>query len=323
MRPLATVWILSLLVGCRAHHPVGAPPAAPAVAEADRPDLGKIWNWDDPVASEAAFQALSSQAEASNDRALQVEALTQVARAQGLQQRYDDALRTLKVAELLCNEHTPVARIYVPLERGRVYNSSDRKAEAIPYFESAFTLAQAAGQDALAIDAAHMMAIALTGEPALEWSARAIAMAEASADPKAQGWLGPLYNNTAWTYFDMGRYDEALSLFQRDVLYRESRGRLEEAGVARWSVARVLRAQGRTEEALQMQRELLGQPGRQGNDSEGYTREEIGECLLTLGRPDEARPEFARAYALLKDDPWLKQDEPARLERMRALGEGK
>jgi hypothetical protein len=66
--------------------------------------------------------------------------------------------------------------------------------------------------------------------------------------------------------------------------------------------------------------ELLELPERQNNDAEGYTREEIGECLLLLGRPAEAAPYFARAWDLLHNDPWLIQDEPQRLERLKRLG---
>jgi hypothetical protein len=48
--------------------------------------------------------------------------------------------------------------------------------------------------------------------------------------------------------------------------------------------------------------------------------EELGECLLALGRADEARRYFALAYEKLSADSWLVQNESARLERLRALG---
>ena len=54
---------------------------------------------------------------------------------------------------------------------------------------------------------------------------------------------------------------------------------------------------------------------------DGYVTEEIAECLLTLGRNDEARPVFARAYAELSADDELQSREPERLERLRVLGE--
>jgi hypothetical protein len=46
----------------------------------------------------------------------------------------------------------------------------------------------------------------------------------------------------------------------------------------------------------------------------------LGECLLALDRRVEARPYFARAYSELAQDPWLAEDEPTRLERLKQLG---
>jgi hypothetical protein len=87
------------------------------------------------------------------------------------------------------------------------------------------------------------------------------------------------------------------------------------------SAATMLRHLGRVEESLKQQMALLDDPDRTNNDAEGYTREEIGECLLLLNRPAEAAPNFARAWELLHNDPWLTRDEPARLARMKKLGE--
>ena len=56
-------------------------------------------------------------------------------------------------------------------------------------------------------------------------------------------------------------------------------------------------------------------------EQDGYVYEEIAECLAALGHDDEARPYFAHAYETLSRDPWLVESEPARLERLRTLGE--
>jgi tetratricopeptide (TPR) repeat protein len=118
----------------------------------------------------------------------------------------------------------------------------------------------------------------------------------------------------------MGQYSDALKLFERDLEHRKQNGNNVEVGIARWSIAKMLRHLGRVEESLNLQMELLNDPDRKNNDSEGYTREEIGECLLLLNRPSEAKSHFARAWELLHNDPWLKQDEPARLERLKKFG---
>jgi hypothetical protein len=41
---------------------------------------------------------------------------------------------------------------------------------------------------------------------------------------------------------------------------------------------------------------------------------------LLLGREGEATKHFARAWELLHEDPWLRQDEPVRLARLKKLG---
>jgi hypothetical protein len=76
------------------------------------------------------------------------------------------------------------------------------------------------------------------------------------------------------------------------------------------------------EEALALQQELLREFDALG-EQDGYVYEEIAECLAALGRDDEARPYFARTYETLSYDPWLAESEPARLERLRTLGESK
>jgi hypothetical protein len=68
-----------------------------------------------------------------------------------------------------------------------------------------------------------------------------------------------------------------------------------------------------------MQRALLADC--EADDSpDGYVFEEIGECLLALGRRDEARPFCARAHALLSKR--VERDGLAaeRLQRLKALG---
>ena len=68
-----------------------------------------------------------------------------------------------------------------------------------------------------------------------------------------------------------------------------------------------------------MQRELLAEWEAAGEEG-GYVYEEMGECILAQQKPEEAKPWFARAWNVLSKDPWLKDGEPDRLERMAKLG---
>jgi tetratricopeptide (TPR) repeat protein len=122
-----------------------------------------------------------------------------------------------------------------------------------------------------------------------------------------------------WTYHGAGNYEEALAMFERAQAAWQSDGELDLVPIARWSVARALRSVGRVDEALANQMALKEEFDASGH-SDGYVSEEIGECLLLLGREQEARPYFARAWSLLSENIWLSESEPQRLERLHALG---
>ena len=106
--------------------------------------LRPLWDFDDLDATEARF------------RALRAEALTQLARVEGLRDRFEEGDRLLD--EVL--EQDARVRIRLDLERGRLRRSSGDKEAALPLFESAFAKAIDAGEDWLAGDAAHMCALA-------------------------------------------------------------------------------------------------------------------------------------------------------------------
>ena len=89
--------------------------------------------------------------------------------------------------------------------------------------------------------------------------------------------------------------------------------------VAAWCVARMLRSLGRIEEALARQMALKEESEFAG-ESDGYIFEEIGECLLTLNRLEEARAYFAKAYELFSKYSWLMEHETERLARLKHFG---
>lgn len=279
--------------------------------------IDELWDYGDPVESEARFRGLLRDLTAGS--AEYVEVLTQAARAQGLQRKFEAAHATLDEAEGLLTEAMGRARARYLLERGRVWRSAGNPARARPLFEAALTAALAAGEDNYAVDAAHMLGIVEQGEAAVAWHERALTMAEQAADPRARGWLGSLYNNLGWTYHDQGHYTRALELFEKAQAFRESKGQKPETLIARWCVARCLRSLGRLEEALARQRDLLA-AHEQAGGKDGFVFEELGECLLALGQAEAARPYFAAAYAELSQDEWLMDNEAARVARLKELG---
>jgi len=282
-------------------------------------DMDLLWDYTDPPGSEVRFRELLGQITSTGTDDQIAELLTQLARSQGLQRHFDEANATLDRAQATLANDKSRARIRLLLERGRVLNSSGSPEESKPFFVEALDLATTLGEDGLAVDAAHMMGIVEPPEKQLAWNVRAIGMAEASYQPSGRKWLGSLYNNTGWSYHGLGQYDQALDFFQRGLQLRRASGEEKPRRIAAWTVARCLRSMGKTEEALELQRQNLKDAADAG-DSDGFIQEELGECLLALGRPDEARPYFAQAHQQLSQDVWLQANEPERLARLRGLG---
>lgn len=295
-------------------------------ARASQAQIDELWDFDDPAASEGRFRTAAAEVSGSRRDAL----LMQVARALGLAGRYDDGLavldglldRALLIRAPL--DRAPMATEIAArerLERGRIRRSRGEPDAARPLFEEAFALAMTAALDHLAVDALHMVAIVAPPEEQAELDRRAIELAGRSADPRARQWRASLLNNAAWTEFGESRYEAALAMFEEALAERTRQAKPREIGIARWSVARTLRALGRVEEALAAQRELRS-ANAAASVGDSYVDEEIGECLLELGRPAEAADAFAAAVQQAESGAPGEDDSPDRLARLRRLASG-
>ncbi len=282
------------------------------------PDFDRLWDYAHPDISERRFREILPAAVDSLDISYLAQLLTQVARAEGLQRKFEAAQKTLERVEKALPKADGRTLIRYLLERGRVYNSSGNSEEAKRLFIQAYDLAVKSREEFFAVDAGHMVAIAESPEHKLEWNLKALDLAENSEDEKARGWRGSLYNNIGWTYFDQGEYQEALFMFEKSLDYRTKQNDSAGAGVARWCVAKTLRMMGHTEEALDMQQQLFEEYQSAGKKN-GFVYEEIGECLLTIGREQEAEGWFAAAYGELSKDPSVANDRD-RLLRLKTLG---
>jgi tetratricopeptide (TPR) repeat protein len=279
------------------------------------PDFDALWDYSAPDKTETKFREILSGV-SGNER---LELLTQIARTQGLQRKFDDAHQTLEEVERHLGNNLSRVHVRYLLERGRVFNSSRQQEKAKPYFEQAFEEAKQLHEDFYAVDAIHMLAILADPASALTLNLRAIQLAESSQQERAHNWLGSLYNNMGWTYHDMGNYESALDMFEKAEAFRRSKGETGSIRVATWAVARALRSLNRVEEALSRQ-QLLEKEFESVNETDGYVFEEIGECLLLLNRTEEARPYLAKAYKVLSEDGFLVENESERLDRLKKLG---
>lgn len=291
-------------------------------AHADPPEFDKLWSFSKPADTEVKFRELLPAAENSGSLDYKLQLLTQIARTQGLQRKFDEAHKTLDSVEKSLDKKTPVAEIRYILERGRVFNSSKKQEQALPLFVKSYELAVERKEDNLAVDAAHMVAIAEpTADKQMEWNLKALDMAEKSKNEKARGWLGSLYNNMGWTYHDSKKYNQALDMFKKALAFREAKGEASSIRTAKWTVARVHRSLDKIEEALKIQKALEAEFDKLP-EKDGYVFEELGELYLVKKMNAESKKYFALAYKELSKDEWMKANEAKRLERMKEFGGG-
>lgn len=280
-------------------------------------DFDSIWDYSNPQKTEDRFCEILLQIPDSEPAFLEL--LTQIARAQGLQRKFNKAHQTLDQVEKRLGTVASREKVRYLLERGRVLNTSGKPDEARPYFEQTLDTATKIGDDFYAVDALHMLAIVAAPASSLDFNLRAIQLAESSGQEKARSWLGSLYNNTGWSLHDLGEYESALEIFQKAEAFFRSQGREAQTRIAIWTVARCLRSLNRIEEALCIQMKLKEEYSF-ADGTDGYVFEEIGECLIALGRTDESKPYFVRAYDELSKDEYLAEHEPERLKRLNELG---
>jgi tetratricopeptide (TPR) repeat protein len=212
--------------------------------------------------------------------------MTQVARALGLQGRF------LEASELLisCPTGSPELEVRVALEMGRVANSSGNTEGARDLFEVAFANATRAGLENLAIDALHMVAIVAPAAEQEVLNRRALDLAAGASDPRARDWRASLLNNLGWAVFERGDYLDALAIFEDALAARIEQGKVVETQIARWSVARVLRALGRLDEALVIQQALAAEHAAAGT-SDPYVSEELAALAAALKEGSAPSPE--------------------------------
>ena len=271
--------------------------------------LRPLWDFDDLDGSEHRFRDLL---ETETDSAARAEVLTQLARVEGLRGDFDTGERLLE--EAAAAGASDAVRARIDLERGRLRRSSGDEEGALPLFESAFETASESGEGFLAADAAHMAALASLGRDGfVAWTERGIALAESNED--ARYWLGPLLNNLGWEHYEAGGYGEALVAFERALAERERAP--ESAGaiaIARYAVAKTLRALGRPDEAV-----AHIEAASTSDADDGWFQEELAETYAALGRVGQAAAHAQRALELLPGaDPAFESDE-TRKSRLQTL----
>lgn len=228
-------------------------------------DVSEMWDFDDPKKSETRFRTALRGADRRDQQLL----MTQLARAVGLQGRYDDGLALLEVTQAPDSE----IAAWVHLERGRILRSAGSPEKARPEFEAA--VRDSVGSDALHVDALHMLALVAAPEEQSALHEEALRIARSSRDPRARDWDASLLNNIGMAHADAGEWRDALASFELALSSRERQGDAGRIRVARWMVAWAMRNLGHTIEALAIQRTLKAELVAIGAE-DPYVDEEIG-----------------------------------------------
>jgi tetratricopeptide (TPR) repeat protein len=291
-------------------------------------DLDQIWNLADVGKSEAAYRALLPEGKklVGRDRRYLIDLYSLIGRAEALQQKYAEARSSLDLAEALLEEQQAVypvsAKIRWLIEKGRLHILAKTPSQAKGYFSEAWTLSINSAEDYFAVEIAQLLATTEPQKSQQRWISRAIEIAENSPLPKTKRWLGGLYTSLGWKLYDLRQFDKSLDSFQKALRHHKAHGTSREAYVAQWSIGKVLRALGKTEEALSIQKALVAELGI-GGERDGRLYEELAECLQTLKRATEAQLYFELAYRELSADEWVKDNQPVKLKRMKGLGKVK
>ena len=274
-------------------------------------DIHALWDYSQPAESEARFRAVLP--DLAGDSRLEV--LTQIARTYSLRRMFSEAHALLDDIEPPLKSAGPVPRLRYLLERGRTFRSSGQKDKARPLFVQAWELGREVGNEDLAIDAAHMIALVDGGAAGIAWNLLALPLARDARDPQARRWVAPLLNNLGWESRQLGRHDDALRYFREAVPAYEARGNPTAVRIAWWQLARTLRDLKQFDGALAILYKLERETAMP-NAPDGFVFEEIAENLESLGRTNEAKPYFSQAFDTLSKDPALPKDEPQRLARL-------
>jgi tetratricopeptide (TPR) repeat protein len=276
--------------------------------------LRSLWDFDDLAATERRLREQLARETTDEGRA---EGLTQLARIEGLRDDFEAGEQLIEEAASLA-VGSNVARARIDLERGRLRRSSGSVEASLLLFESAFAIALEAGECFIAVDAAHMAALAAPDRGGfVAWTQRGIDIAE--ADEEAAYWLGPLLNNLGWELYEAGELEGALDAFERALGARE-RDRANAAAIesARYAVGKTLRALDRPGEAVPLLEQAIAWADREGAP-DGWFHEELAEEYAAIGRDDDAYEHARLALPLLLEADPSFDDDAHRSARLRQL----
>lgn len=225
-------------------------------ASISQSELDSLWDFNDLEVSAERFRTAADDPDLSP--VIKAELLTQVARALGGMGEREQALVVLDRAHAALTEPSDVVDARIALERARVNIAGKRNAEAVAELLTAVRKASAAGSAFIALDALHMLALVDEGHEE-EWAHEGIEALDSVTDPRTRRWGIAFHNNLGWRLLYAGKPEAALDHFESAWHFATQVGTENQRFITRWAKAKCLRALGRTDEAIAIQRELAAE----------------------------------------------------------------
>jgi tetratricopeptide (TPR) repeat protein len=286
------------------------------------PDIDGFWSTGDLADAETRIREQLPADWATDWKAQSVELLTQLARVQGMRGDLERAQATIDQSRQMIADSRENfgarAEVRWRLEQGRIFCMGMNLRKANDMFAQAWTQASENGLAFFAIDAAMMLFLTRPPKQQNEWLQRALSLANSSSDKHVRLWISQLLYFEGWTAFDSHQFDKALACFEKamsEPRATDSNGRWM---ALQWSRARMMRALGQTEQALEIQNTLFEEMRIRGKVS-GYVYLELAECQQLLNQREPAKANFELAFTELSNDPWFADNRSDELNRMKYL----
>ncbi len=258
----------------------------------------------------AVYEEVAKDAEQKSDKEVLLASLAQISRCYLIQDQPETGKVWLEKTKAIATPEYPKGWSRYLGVWGRFQWKAGDREKATQTFQEWYRFAYDHQLHNEAIDAAHMIAITGTPEDQVVWAKKGILAAEQG---NLEGWLGPLWNNLAWTYSDQGNNTEALEALLKAREYHWKKGDEHSKLVADWGVGSIYRKLQQHEKSLMWLRPTLAWAQRRHEEKKspetaewvGLTLQELAEVAYAQGKLEQGLQDFRQAqeYLLLAKMP--------------------
>jgi tetratricopeptide (TPR) repeat protein len=294
---------------------------------AEHERLTALWRGDDRMICEQkyreSYDAEKKAHEISKQKTLKFAQIsTFLGRLENSKKNYAAAATHLREAENIlvsigeCPASLQIAWLleYANLSRGERTPSQSRIA-----YSEAWTLAVDSEDEENEVEIAERMAESEPLKVRIGWIEKGIEIASSSKNDILKTRLSTLYRAQGRDHHELRRYPHAIESYRKSFEAAKDAKNITDELLAESAKGNTLRAMHKTEEALELQMNLLSRfEGNSENIGEVY--EEVAECLHALKRVEEAEGYFASAHRTFSTDPHFEDRRPGVLKRLKTLG---